>query len=232
MTLEPIAYFKSPFASKFGIPRQSGIVPELRGEIHFTEEYRRSEAVRGLEGFDYLWLIWEFSSSRRDPDAAWQPTVRPPRLGGNARLGVFATRSPFRPNPLGLSSVRIGRIDYDCADAPVIHVFGADLMDGTPIYDIKPYIPYADSHPDAAGGFTDSEEWTPLKVLIPDTIRTDLGIRLGEESLEVLEGVFAQDPRPRYQDDPGRIYGMTYCGLDIHFKVEAGSLTVTGFDIT
>ena len=232
MTLEPIAFFKSPFASKFGIPRQSGVVPELRGEIHFTEKYRRSEAVRGLEGFDYLWLIWEFSGSRRDPGEAWQPTVRPPRLGGNARLGVFATRSPFRPNPLGLSSVRIGRIDYDCADAPVIHVLGADLMDGTPIYDIKPYIPYADSHPDAAGGFTDSEDWTPLKVLIPDTIRTDLGIRLGEEGLEVLEGVLAQDPRPRYQDDPGRIYGMPFCGMDIHFKVEAGSLTVTGFEIS
>jgi len=231
MTLEPIAFFKSPFASKFGIPRQSGIVPELRGEIHFTEKYRRNEAVRGLEGFDYLWMIWEFSGSRRDPDAAWQPTVRPPRLGGNARLGVFATRSPFRPNPLGLSSVRIARIDYDCADAPVIHVLGADLMDGTPIYDIKPYIPYADSHPDAAGGFTDSGTWTPLKVLIQDTIRTDLGIRLGEENLEVLEGVLAQDPRPRYQDDPGRIYGMSFCGMDIHFKVEAGSLTVTGFDI-
>ena len=232
MTLEPIAFFKSPFASKFGIPRQSGVVPELRGEIHFTEKYRRSEAVRGLEGFDYLWLIWEFSGSRRDPGEAWQPTVRPPRLGGNARLGVFATRSPFRPNPLGLSSVRIGRIDYDCADAPVIHVLGADLMDGTPIYDIKPYIPYADSHPDAAGGFTDSEDWTPLKVLIPDTIRTDLGIRLGEEGLEVLEGVLSQDPRPRYQDDPGRIYGMPFCGMDIHFKVEAGSLTVTGFEIS
>ena len=232
MTLEPIAFFKSPFASKFGIPRQSGVVPELRGEIHFTEKYRRSEAVRGLEGFDYLWLIWEFSGSRRDPGEAWQPTVRPPRLGGNARLGVFATRSPFRPNPLGLSSVRIGRIDYDCADAPVIHVLGADLMDGTPIYDITPYIPYADSHPDAAGGFTDSEDWTPLKVLIPDTIRTDLGIRLGEEGLEVLEGVLAQDPRPRYQDDPGRIYGMPFCGMDIHFKVEAGSLTVTGFEIS
>ena len=231
MTLEPIAFFKSPFASKFGIPRQSGLVPDLKGEIHFTEKYRRSEAVRGLEGFDYVWLIWEFSEARRDPDAAWQPTVRPPRLGGNARLGVFATRSPFRPNPMGLSSVRIGHIDYDCADAPVIHVLGADLMDGTPIYDIKPYIPYADCHPDASGGFTDSEEWVPLKVLIPDTVRTDLEIRLGEEGLAPLTGVLALDPRPRYQDDPERIYGMPFCGLDVRFKVEAGSLTVTGFDI-
>ena len=231
MTLEPIAYFASPIASKFGIPRQSGLVERLRGEIRFTEKYRRTEAVRGLEGFDYIWLVWGFSANRRDPEAAWQPTVRPPRLGGNARLGVFATRSPFRPNPLGLSSVRIARIDFDCADAPVIHVLGADLMDGTPIYDIKPYIPYSDSHPDAAAGFTDAEEWTPLKVSMPDTVRSDLELRLGVEGLEVLVGVLSQDPRPRYQDDPGRIYGMPFGGLDIHFKAEAGSLTVTGFDI-
>ena len=231
MTLEPVAYFKSPFASKFGIPRQSGLVPELKGEIHFTEKYRRSEAVRGLEGFDYIWLIWEFSANLRDPDAAWQPTVRPPRLGGNARLGVFATRSPFRPNPLGLSCVRLGRIDFDCPGAPVIHVLGADLMDGTPIYDIKPYIPYADAHPEAAGGFTDGSSWTPMKVRIPDTVRTDLELRLGSEGLETLLGVLALDPRPRYQDDPDRIYGMPFCGLDIRFKAEAGSLTVTGFDL-
>ena len=231
MTIEPVAYFKSPFASKFGIPRQSGLVPELKGEIHFTEKYRRSEAVRGLEGFDYIWLIWEFSAGRRDPDAAWQPTVRPPRLGGNARLGVFATRSPFRPNPLGLSCVRLERIDFDCPGAPVIHVLGADLMDGTPVYDIKPYIPYADAHPEAAGGFTDSASWTPLKVRIPDTVRTDLELRLGPEGLGTLIGVLALDPRPRYQDDPGRIYGMPFCGLDIRFKAEAGSLTVTGFDL-
>ena len=231
MTLEPVAYFKSPFASKFGIPRQSGLVPELKGEIHFTEKYRRSEAVRGLEGFDYIWLIWEFSANLRDPDASWQPTVRPPRLGGNARLGVFATRSPFRPNPLGLSCVRLGHIDFDCPGAPVIHVLGADLMDGTPIYDIKPYIPYADAHPEAAGGFTDGSSWTPMKVRIPDTVRTDLELRLGSEGLETLLGVLALDPRPRYQDDPDRIYGMPFCGLDIRFKAEAGSLTVTGFDL-
>ena len=231
MTLEPIAYFKSPFVSKFGIPRQSGLVPELRGEIRFCDKYRRTEAVRGLEGFDYIWLIWEFSANRRDPDAAWQPTVRPPRLGGNARLGVFATRSPFRPNPLGLSCVRIERIDFDCAEAPVIHVLGADLMDGTPIYDIKPYIPYSDAHPDAAGGFTDSADWKPLKVLIPDTVRDDLELRLGPEGLERLVCVLTQDPRPRYQDDPERVYGMPFCGLDIRFKTEAGSLTVTGFEL-
>ena len=231
MNLEPIAHFKSPFASKFGIPRQSGLVPGLRGEIRFTDKYRRPEAVRGLEGFDYIWLIWEFSANRRDPDAAWQPTVRPPRLGGNARLGVFATRSPFRPNPLGLSCVRIERIDFDCAEAPVIHVLGADLMDGTPIYDIKPYIPYSDAHPEAAGGFTDSEDWKPLEVRIPDTVRADLELRLGPEGLETLVGVLAQDPRPRYQDDPERVYGMPFCGLDVRFKAEAGSLTVTGFDL-
>ncbi len=231
MNLEPIAHFKSPFASKFGIPRQSGLVPGLRGEIRFTDKYRRPEAVRGLEGFDYIWLIWEFSANRRDPDATWQPTVRPPRLGGNARLGVFATRSPFRPNPLGLSCVRIERIDFDCAEAPVIHVLGADLMDGTPIYDIKPYIPYSDAHPEAAGGFTDSEDWKPLEVRIPDTVRADLELRLGPEGLETLVGVLAQDPRPRYQDDPERVYGMPFCGLDVRFKAEAGSLTVTGFDL-
>ena len=231
MTIEPIAYFKSPFASKFGIPRQSGLVPELKGEIHFTEKYRRSEALRGLEGFDYIWLIWEFSAGRRDADSAWQPTVRPPRLGGNARLGVFATRSPFRPNPLGLSCVRLERIDFDCPGAPVIHVLGADLMDGTPVYDIKPYVPYADAHPEASGGFTDIASWTPLKVRIPDTVRADLELRLGPEGLETLIGVLALDPRPRYQDDPDRIYGMPFCGLDIRFKAEAGSLTVTGFDL-
>ena len=231
MTIEPIAYFKSPFADKFGIPRQSGLVPGLRGEIHFVEKYRRGEAVRGLEGFDYLWLIWGFSANRQDPARQWQPTVRPPRLGGNARLGVFATRSPFRPNPLGLSSVRIERIDFDCPDAPVIHVLGADLMDGTPIYDIKPYVPYADSHPEAAGGFTDDKDWEPLKVAVPDDIRTLLERHLGPDGLEALVGVLSQDPRPHYQDDPARLYGMVYSGLDIHFKAETGFLTVTGFEV-
>ena len=229
MTLEPIAYFTSPFTSKFGIPRQSGLVPELRGEIRFTDSYRRVEAVRGLEGFDFIWLIWGFSANRRDAGDGWQPTVRPPRLGGNTRLGVFATRSPFRPNPLGLSSVRIERIDFECEDAPVIHVLGADLMDGTPIYDIKPYIPYADSHPEAAGGFTEAAGWEPLAVTVPEELRAQLERLLGPDGLEALTGALAQDPRPRYQDDPDRIYGMPFGGLDIHFKAEAGSLTVTGF---
>ena len=231
MILEPIAYFKSPFSSKFGIPRQSGLVPELRGEIRFTEKYRRTEAVRGLDGFGYIWLIWGFSANKKEDGASWQPTVRPPRLGGNVRLGVFATRSPFRPNPLGLSSVRIDHIDFDCDGAPIIHVLGADLMDGTPIYDIKPYVPYADSHPDAAGGFTDIENWTPLAVNIPEGLRAQLERHLGPDGLEALASALAQDPRPRYQDDPDRVYGMPFCGLDIRFKVEAGSLTVTGFEL-
>lgn len=229
MTIEPVAYFKSPFGSKFGIPRQSGLVGELRGEIHFTAEYRRTEAVKGLEGFSWLWLIWEFSANRPTRDGRWQPTVRPPRLGGNATMGVFATRSPFRPNPLGLSSVKIDHIDYDCPDAPVIHVLGADLMDGTPIYDIKPYVTYADSHPDAASGFVDSTEWKPLGVDIPEGTKKDLLGILEEAELEALAKTLALDPRPHYSDDPEKSYGMPFKGLDIHFKVKDGILTVTGF---
>ena len=229
MTLEPIAYFKSPFTSKFGIPRQSGLVEELHGEIHFNEKYRRKEALKGLEGFDWIWLIWEFSANRPTSGGSWQPTVRPPRLGGNASMGVFATRSPFRPNPLGLSSVRIERIDFDCADAPVIHVLGADLMDGTPIYDIKPYVTYADSHPDAASGFVDTAEWTPLSVDIPEHIKNQLAGSLNKEDLEALEKTLSLDPRPHYAEDGDRIYGMPFKGQDIHFKVMDGKLTVTGF---
>ena len=229
MTLEPVAYFKSPFTSKFGIPRQSGLVEELRGEIHFTEKYRRKEALKGLEGFDWIWLIWEFSANRRTKDNSWQPTVRPPRLGGNASMGVFATRSPFRPNPLGLSSVRIERIDFDCADAPVIHVLGADLMDGTPIFDIKPYVTYADSHPEAASGFVDANEWHPLEVGIPEDIKNQLAGSLNKEDLEALEKALSLDPRPHYAEDGDRVYGMPFKGLDIRFKVMDGKLAVTGF---
>ncbi len=222
MNLEPIAHFKSPFASKFGIPRQSGLVPGLRGEIRFTDKYRRPEAVRGLESFDYIWLIWEFSANRRDPDAAWQPTVRPPRLGGNARLGVFATRSPFRPNPLGLSCVRIERIDFDCAEAPVIHVLGADLMDGTPIYDIKPYLPYADAFPQARGGYTDSVEWQPLQVEFPEALRS----ALGETDTAALAEILSQDPRPAFHDDPERVYALEYRGRTVRFRVNGSVVTV------
>lgn len=225
MEIEPIAYFTSPFGSKFGIPRQSGVVEELRGEIHFYDKYRRTEALRGIEGFDYLWLIWEFSANARSK-GDWQPTVRPPRLGGNASMGVFATRSPFRPNPLGLSSVKFDYIDYDCPDAPVIHVLGADLMDGTPIYDIKPYITYADSHPGAASGFTDSSDWKPLEVEFKAELKSELEKSLGPEGTEALKNVLAQDPRPHYQKDPSKVYGMPYGKFDIKFTVDGGKLQV------
>lgn len=227
MEITPIAYFKSPFGSKFGIPRQSGLVDGLHGEIHFTKEYRRSEAVRGMEEFDFIWLIWGFSANR-PTSSDWQPTVRPPRLGGNASMGVFATRSPFRPNPLGLSSVRIDHIDMDGPDAPVIHVIGADLMDGTPVYDIKPYITYADSHPDAASGFVDSSEWTALEVVIPDEVMTEMKKSLNANDIEALESILSLDPRPHYQKDPEKEYGMPYSGMDIHFTVKDRTLTVCG----
>lgn len=215
--MEPVATFHSPFKTKFGIPRQAGVVEQLPGYIVFSKEYRSDDAIRGLEGFDYLWLIWRCSKSS-------SLTVRPPRLGGNKHLGVFATRSPFRPNPLGLSSVRIERIDYDCADAPVIHVCGADLMDGTAIYDIKPYIPYTDSHPDVRAGFTDDVSWQPLKVVFSDEACQQLPAGIEKE---LLTGILAQDPRPHYHDDPQRIYGMEYAGADVRFNVSDGVLTVT-----
>lgn len=223
MTIEPIAYFRSPFTSKFGIPRQSGLVEELRGEIHLVEGFRRAEALKGIEGFEWLWLIWEFSANGKS-DAL---TVRPPRLGGNTAMGVFATRSPFRPNPLGLSSVRLDHVDWDCADAPVIHVLGADLMDGTPIYDIKPYVTYADSHPEAASGFVDDTKWHPLEVIIPEDIRTGLERFLDHNEVEALVKTLALDPRPHYQKDPSKVYGMPFHGHDIHFTVDDGVLTVT-----
>lgn len=228
MTIEPIAYFKSPFSTKFGIPRQSGVVKELRGEIHFTNKYRRSEALKGIEGFDWLWLIWEFSANTKAEDSEWKATVRPPRLGGNTTMGVFATRSPFRPNPLGLSCVKLERVDFESKDAPVIHVLGADLMDGTPIYDIKPYITYADSHPDARSGFVDTKEWSPLEVSIPGSIKEELQRRLSADEMDSLISVLAQDPRPQYQNDPSKVYGMPFHDLDIHFTVEDNRLTVTG----
>ena len=229
MTIEPIAYFKSPFGSKFGIPRQSGVVKGLRGEIHFTDRYRRMEAIKGIEGFDYLWLIWEFSANHKDEDSTtWKATVRPPRLGGNMTMGVFSTRSPFRPNHLGLSCVRLEKVDYDGNEAPVIHVLGADLMDGTPIYDIKPYITYTDSHPEARSGFVDMEEWRPLEVIIPENVSSIIGGYLDTSDMETLRDILAQDPRPHYQDDPEKIYGMPFKGIDIHFTVKDGVLTVTG----
>ena len=219
MNIHPIAYFHSPFSSKFGIPKQSGLVEELEGRIVFAPEYRNADYIRGLQGFDYIWLIWEFSDNRHPSKS---PVVRPPVLGGNERVGVFATRSPFRPNALGLSSVRIQQIELDSASGPVIHVLGADLMDGTPIYDIKPYIVYADCHPDARCGFVDSRSWPKLEVVIPEEIAKNYQ----PERLSVLRKILELDPRPHYQNDPHRIYGMPFDGTDVRFFVENGVLTV------
>ena len=221
MEIQPIAYFESPLKSKFGIPRQSGLVSELTGRVVFVPAFRKMEAVRGLGDFDYLWLIWEFSECKSQ-EAGGSLTVRPPRLGGNTRLGVFATRSPFRPNHLGLSCVRLDHVEEDPKLGPVIYVKGADLMDGTPIYDVKPYVAYADAHPDARCGFVDATAWEPLQVVIPD----HLASRIPADHLEALKATLAQDPRPRYHDDPERVYGMPFLDLDIRFKVEENVLTV------
>jgi tRNA-Thr(GGU) m(6)t(6)A37 methyltransferase TsaA len=217
MTIQPIAFFESPLTSKFGVPRQSGIASTLPGRIVLQAPYRQPEALRGLQDFDYLWIIWGFS---KHVDAAKHPTVRPPLLGGNERVGVWATRSPFRPNNLGLSSVRIAGVD---AAAGIVSVVGADLMDGTPIYDIKPYLAYVDSHPDARGGFTDSHSWQRLDVEIPE----GLSCLLSPTDLQSLCDILALDPRPHYHDDPARTYGLPFAGLDIRFRVEGRQLRVT-----
>lgn len=224
MEIKPIAHFRSPFSSKFGIPKQAGLVKELEGQIVFEPEYRNPDALRGIEGFDYLWLIWEFSANKHKANS---PVVRPPVLGGNEKVGVFATRSPFRPNNIGLSSVRISKVEWETNVGPVIHVKGGDLMDGTPIYDIKPYVVYADSHPEARSGFVDSRSWEKLEIVMPDEVKDDL-MRHGltPEKLDVLKEVLAQDPRPHYQKDPHKVYGMPYEGLDIHFVVDNGVLTL------
>ena len=216
--MRPIAHIHSDFATKFGIPRQSGVVGSLQAEIIFEPEFRSRDAVRGLEAFSHIWLIWEFSENVR---ADWSPTVRPPRLGGNVRMGVFATRSPFRPNPIGLSCVRLEDITFSDARGPVLHVAGADLMDGTPIYDVKPYLPYADAHPEALGGFAPSPKET-IEVKSPP----ELLQKLPEGQREALLGVLAQDPRPQYQNDPERVYGMSFGGWDVKFRVKDGVLTV------
>ncbi|MBQ8306910.1 MAG: tRNA (N6-threonylcarbamoyladenosine(37)-N6)-methyltransferase TrmO [Blautia sp.] len=216
--MKVIAHIESSFPTKFGIPHQSGKIDALKARIVFEPPYRNREALRGLEEFSHIWLIWEFSEARRDD---WSPTVRPPRLGGNRRMGVFATRSPFRPNPIGLSSVRLEGILQDKELGPVLLVAGADLMDGTPIYDIKPYI-HSDCHPDAAGGFTDHTEMPHLSVHIPP----ELSGRVPEEQREALLEVLSSDPRPRYQKDPDRVYGMPFAGLDVRFRVREGSLEV------
>lgn len=212
MDITPVAIFHSPFSSKFGIPKQSGVVKSLKGRIVFLPQYRSTIAIRGMEGFDYLWLIWGFSANKHAGDSL---TVRPPRLGGNRRMGVFATRSPYRPNSLGLSSVRLTGVDYEAPEAPVLLVEGGDLMDGTPIYDIKPYLSYCDSHPEAKGGFTDTTTWPRLKVFVPEM----LAQLFTADELAALKEVLAQDPRPSYQNNPTRQYGMVFAGRDIRFVV-------------
>mgnify|MGYP001282299302 FL=1 len=214
-----IARIRTELPEKFGVPRQSGLVPQLRGRVIFEPEYRNPDAVRGLEDFSHIWLIWQFSRAVRE---GWSPTVRPPRLGGNRRMGVFATRSPFRPNALGLSSVRLDRVELDPALGPVLHVSGADLMDGTPIFDIKPYLPYTDSHPQAAGGFTDGLAHELLTVECSPALLE----HIPADSREGLLGVLAGDPRPRYQEDPQRVYGLSFAGRNVKFTVDGDRLTV------
>ena len=217
--IEPIGWVRSDFRQKFGIPRQSGLVQELEARVVFAPEYRDPEALRGIEGFSHLWLIWQFSGALRE---RWRPTVRPPRLGGNTRMGVFATRSPYRPNPIGLSSVRLLGVDWDTPEGPVLRVAGADLMDGTPIYDVKPYLAYADSHPDAVDGFAAATQRRRLAVECPPALLA----RLPAEKQAAALGVLAQDPRPAYQDDPERVYGMEFAGYNIRFTVQDDRLTV------
>lgn len=214
-----IAHIRSPFPEKFGVPRQSGLVDSLQAQIVFEEEYRNADAVRGLDGFSHIWLIWQFSRAVRD---GWSPTVRPPRLGGNERMGVFATRSPFRPNEIGLSSVKLERIEIDPKLGPVLHVSGADLMDGTPIFDIKPYLSYCDSHPDAMGGWTTEADSRLLQVDFP----AELLEKVSMAQRDGLLGVLASDPRPRYQSDPERVYGMSFGGVNVKFTVDGDKLTV------
>ena len=219
VTINVIARMRSDFPTKFGIPRQPHLVEELRSTIVFEPEYRNADALRGIEGFSHLWVIWQFSEAVR---SGWSPTVRPPRLGGNTRMGVFATRSPFRPNNLGLSCVRLLGVEMTKDLGPVIHVSGADLMDGTPIFDIKPYIPYAAAHPEALGGFTDTAGEFILNVDFPEALLK----MLPEDKRAAAIGVLSHDPRPSYQRKPGRVYGLTFAGFDIRFTVEDDTLTV------
>lgn len=212
-----VARIRSDFPDKFGIPRQAGLVPELKARVVFEPEFRNPDLLRGLEGFSHVWLLWNFSGNQ-----GWSPTVRPPRLGGNRRMGVFATRSPFRPNPIGLSCVRLEEVRLQSPEGPLLIVSGADLMDGTPIFDIKPYAPYADCHPDAAGGFTDTAGDFLLEVCFPP----ELLEQIPEDLLEALTGVLSHDPRPSYQRDPERVYGLSFGGFNVRFRVAEKVLTV------
>ena len=218
ITLTPIAHIRSDYSSKFGIPRQSGLT-RVQAEVIFEPAFAISEAVRGLEDFSHVWLIWHFSASA---EQGWHPTVRPPRLGGNERVSVFASRSPFRPNPIGLSCVQLDRIEFRDGSGPVLHVSGADLMDGTPVLDVKPYVPYCDARPEAAGGFTDRRAFHHLEVVFPE----ELLVRIPESKRAGLLDTLSQDPRPSYHHDPARVYGMPYAGFDIRFQVTGDVLTV------
>ncbi len=220
LELKQIAVIHTDFPEKFGIPRQSGLIEELRSTLVFMPEYRVPEALRGIERYSHLWLLWEFSKAVRD---GWSPTVRPPRLGGNTRMGVFATRSPFRPNPVGLSCVRLERVELNAPDGPVLHLSGADLMDGTPIFDIKPYLPYVDCKPKASNGFALAQQEGVLSVDIPEGIAA----RFPAEKLPALKAVLAQDPRPQYISDPEREYTMSFAGFEVSFTVDGGRLSVT-----
>lgn len=225
MVIRPIAHIRTDFPEKFGIPRQSGLARSLRGRIVFEPEYRNPDALRGLENFSHIWLIWEFSANRST--STWQPTVRPPRLGGNTSMGVFATRSPFRPNPLGLSCVKLESIEFSTSEGPVIHVCGADLMDGTPLYDIKPYIRYADARPEALCGYVDSLEERSLKVVFP----TDLSEKISDKSvIPALIETLRLDPRPSYHDDSERIYGLSFSDFNVRFKVQGEVLIVVNVE--
>lgn len=224
-SMKVIGRIHSDFATKFGVPRQSGLVDALESTVIFEPEYRNADALRGLEGFSHVWLVWVFDQAIRE---TWSPTVRPPRLGGNTRLGVFATRSPFRPNPIALSCVKLAGIEQTAEYGTVLRLRGADLMDGTPILDIKPYIPYADCHPEAIGGFAAAPAGETLDVVIPPQLLE----QIPESHRESLRGVLAQDPRPHYQDDPKRVYGFGFAGMEVKFSVDQQTLTVkeiTGF---
>ena len=223
VNIQVIARMRSDFATKFGIPRQSGLVQELHSTIVFEPEFRNPDALRGIEDFSHLWIIWQFSEAVR---TGWSPTVRPPRLGGNTRMGVFATRSPFRPNNLGLSSVKLLGVEHTQEYGTVLHVGGADLMDGTPIFDIKPYIPYGDCHPEATGGFTDTAGEFLLQVDFPPALRNILP----QDKQGAAIGVLSHDPRPSYQRKPDRVYGITFAGFDIRFTVKDDTLTVIAVD--
>ena len=220
--LTPIAHIETDFPTKFGVPRQSGLIKGLKGRIVFEPEYRDPEALRGMEGFSHIWLLWDFSEARRE-GAKWQPTVRPPRLGGNKRMGVFATRSPFRPNNIGLSSVRILSIDLHTPEGPVIEVEGADLMSGTPIFDIKPYLPFTDSHPDAKGGFAEDVRSNREDVGENTSLfnfHSSLVVAFDTERLEALKDILLSDPRPHYHDDPDRVYALEFAGKEVKFRIK------------